>query len=138
MQHSFANILKVLGTPTKSFVPRVNPKGSESGVKLDKRESHREQLRKTLALSQFEFIDLLISSAQLALTSQIKADNSLLTRLRKSLDGMLLIQSPIPQSSSNYYLKGTRKRIRISTKNLAYVSNTHLRFVIELDQGKPT
>jgi len=67
-QRSFANILEMIGTPAKSSVPRVNPKGRESGVKLEKRNTqpihfksahqqndlkknnfkpHREQPRKT-------------------------------------------------------------------------------------------
>jgi len=38
-QRSFANILEMIGTPAKSSVPRGNPKGRESGVKLEKRET---------------------------------------------------------------------------------------------------
>ena len=38
-QRSFANILEMIGTPAKSSVPRGNPKGRESGVKLEKRDT---------------------------------------------------------------------------------------------------
>ena len=35
-------------------------------------------------------------------------------------------------------IKQTRKRLRITQKDLALTSNTGLRFIIELEQGKPT
>ena len=38
-QRSFANILEMIGTPAKSSIPRGNPKGRESGVKLEKRDT---------------------------------------------------------------------------------------------------
>ncbi len=38
-QRSFANILEMIGTPAKSSVPRGNPKGRESGVKLEKKDT---------------------------------------------------------------------------------------------------
>jgi len=35
-------------------------------------------------------------------------------------------------------IKQTRKRFDITQKDLAFASNTGLRFIIELEQGKPT
>ena len=35
-------------------------------------------------------------------------------------------------------IKQTRKRLGITQKDLAFASNTGLRFIIELEQGKPT
>lgn len=36
------------------------------------------------------------------------------------------------------FIKQTRKRLGITQKDLAFASNTGLRFIIELEQGKPT
>lgn len=35
-------------------------------------------------------------------------------------------------------IKQTRKHLHITQKDLAFTSNTGLRFIIELEQGKPT
>jgi y4mF family transcriptional regulator len=35
-------------------------------------------------------------------------------------------------------IKRTRKHLGITQKDLAFASNTGLRFIIELEQGKPT
>ena len=35
-------------------------------------------------------------------------------------------------------IKQTRKNLRITQKDLALTSNTGVRFIIELEQGKPT
>ena len=34
--------------------------------------------------------------------------------------------------------RATRKRLKVTQKNLALASGTRLRFIIELEQGKPT
>jgi HTH-type transcriptional regulator / antitoxin HipB len=35
-------------------------------------------------------------------------------------------------------IRNTRKSLRLTQKDLAFTSNTGLRFIIELEQGKPT
>ena len=44
-QRSFANTLEMIGTPAKSSVRRGNPKGRESAVKPEKRETQPIHLK---------------------------------------------------------------------------------------------
>lgn len=35
-------------------------------------------------------------------------------------------------------IKSTRKKLKVTQRNLAFTSGTGLRFIVELEQGKPT
>jgi y4mF family transcriptional regulator len=35
-------------------------------------------------------------------------------------------------------IKSTRKKLKVTQRNLAFTSGTGMRFIIELEQGKPT